>query len=70
MTYQHVSSSSVAEVGYDPSHNTLAIRFQSGREYWYADVPPPIHQDLVAASSIGRYFNTEIRGAYAYQRVR
>ena len=69
MTYQRVSSSSVAEVGYDPTEKTLAIRFHSGAEYRYAHVSREIYQALVAASSIGRYFNVEIRGAYEYQRV-
>jgi hypothetical protein len=70
VTYQRVSSSCIAEVGYDPSDRTLAVRFHSGREYWYAGVPPETHQALLAAASIGSYFNAEVRDAYPDHRAR
>ena len=69
MTYQHVSSSCITEVGYDLSENTLAVRFHNGREYWYAGIPPETHQALLAATSIGGYFNAEVRDAYPHQRA-
>ena len=70
MTYQPVSSSCIAEVAYDQSHKTLAIRFYGGREYWYAGIPPETHQALLTAPSIGRYFNAMVRDAYPHHRAR
>ena len=70
MLFQRVSSSCIAEVGYDQSDQTLAVRFHGGAEYRYAAVPREIHQALLAADSIGRYFNAEVRDAYPHQRAR
>ena len=70
MTYQHVSSSCIAEVGYDLSDKTLAVRFHGGGEYRYAGVPLETHQALLTAASIGKYFNAEVRDAYPHQRAK
>ena len=70
MNYQRVSSSCIAEIGYDLFDETLAVRFHSGREYWYAGIPPGTHQALLAANSIGRYINAEVRDSYPLQRAR
>lgn len=70
MTYERVSSTCIAEIGYDPPDRTLAIRFHNGREYCYADIPPQAHRDLLAADSIGAYFNAAIRDAYPHRRTR
>jgi lysyl-tRNA synthetase class 2 len=70
VTYQRVSSSCIAEVGYDPTDKTLAVRFHGGREYWYAGIPPQTHEALLTAPSIGRYFNAEVRDAFPHQRTR
>ena len=70
MNYQRVSSSSIDEVGYDPGQRTLAICFHTGWEYHYADVPREIFETLLSASSIGGYFNFDIRDSYPYQRIR
>ena len=69
MLYQRVSSSCIAEVGYDSSDQTLGVRFHGGGEYRYAGVPSETHQALLAADSIGRYFNAEVRDAYPHQRA-
>ena len=68
--YRRVSSSSIAEVGYDASAKTLAIRFHNGREYWYADFPPATLEALLGAPSIGAFFQAEIRDSYPFQRIR
>ena len=70
MTYQPVSSSCIAELGYDLSDKTLAVRFHGGREYWYAGIAPETYQALLTAGSIGKYFNAEVRDAYPHQRAR
>ena len=51
-------------VGYDEPRRILKIRFRSGRTYYYLDVPPAVHRDLLAAPSIGKYFNEVVKPNY------
>jgi len=64
-----VTSSSIAEIGYDPSTATLEIMFVDGRVYQYFDVPVAVYEALMTASSVGQYFHREIRGIYRFARV-
>lgn len=65
MERQPVSSSSLASVGYDPGSETLEVEFvATGKVYEYYNVPQFMYERLVEASSIGQFFNTEIRNAY------
>lgn len=65
MERQPVSSSSLASVGYDPNSETLEIEFAaSGKVYEYYNVPQFMYERLLEASSIGQFFNAEIRNAY------
>ena len=61
-----VRSSVIASVGYSPDENLLQVEFTTGRVYTYHRVPPHVHAALLAARSIGRYFNTRIRDRYAW----
>jgi hypothetical protein len=65
-----VDSSMMVSVGYGPSQRTLEIEFRSGDVYRYLDVPPGVFRDLLAARSKGRFFQANIDGAYAFERVR
>ncbi|WP_127126194.1 KTSC domain-containing protein [Georgenia sp. SYP-B2076] len=69
MDRERVVSSTIVEVGYDPSSRTLELRFTGGRLYRYFDVPEQVFADMLAAPSKGRYFNREIRDGYRYVRV-
>jgi hypothetical protein len=64
-----VSSSSLAEVGYDSGSETLEIMFRSGGIYQYFNVPAFIHERLLEAGSPGRFFRAEILGHYPETRV-
>lgn len=64
-----VSSSNIASVGYDAGTKTLEVEFHGGRVYRYYDVPETVHYELVAASSIGGYFNANVRQYYPYERL-
>ena len=66
MLYQTVSSSCIAEVGYDSADQILAVRFHRHEEYRYIGVPEETYHALLAARSIGRYFNAEVRNAYTH----
>ena len=69
MNRVQVSSSNIAEVGYDATSSTLELLFTNGRVYQYFDVPESVHQALMNAASVGQYFHAEIRGVYRYARV-
>ena len=64
-----VYSSAIQSIGYDPEQQLLEIEFQRGAVYRYYDVPPEIHQALITAESIGRYYEAEVRGSYRFERV-
>jgi hypothetical protein len=64
-----VRSRAIASVGYDPATNVLELELAEGEVYRYFAVPRRVHRELLAADSIGRYFLSEIRGRYGYQRV-
>ncbi len=69
MERESVSSSSIASVGYDSSTSVLEVGFCNGRVYQYSGVPQEVYDGLMNASSHGKYFNREIKGAYGYVRV-
>jgi lysyl-tRNA synthetase class 2 len=70
MDFIEVSSSSVRAVGYEESRLQMHIEFQDREVYEYAGVPPIVYAELLAAPSVGQYFNAHIRdGPYSCRRV-
>ncbi len=65
-----IESSNLASIGYDEKNEKLEIQFHSGGIYQYDDVAKEIYDELMNAESKGRYFMSEIRGAYSYIRVK
>lgn len=64
MERQPVTSSSLAEVGYDAEFETLEVKFKHGGIYQYFNVPPFMYERLMNADSLGRFLNREIKGHY------
>ena len=64
-----VNSTSIAAIGYDEQAETLEVEFRHGGIYQYFDVPARVHQELIAASSIGRYVAEQIKGVYRFARA-
>jgi hypothetical protein len=64
-----VESSSITDIGYDPAHNRLRVRFRSGVEYRYDLVPASVHRAFVESGSKGRFFSREIRDRYPCRRL-
>ncbi|MCK5601397.1 KTSC domain-containing protein [Candidatus Pacearchaeota archaeon] len=60
-----VQSSNLSQVGYDAETQTLGIVFKSGVLYHYENVPQEVFDELIEASSAGRYFNTQIRNSFS-----
>jgi frataxin-like iron-binding protein CyaY len=64
-----VNSTSVARVGHDAAANQLHIQFIGGGQYIFHDVPRSHFDDLLAAPSVGKHFQQQIKGKFAHTRV-
>ena len=63
------NSSCFSEIGYSDAFETLVVRFRdSGKRYCYSDVPASVWAAFRAADSLGRYYNTKIKGYYACEK--
>lgn len=70
MERQYVDSSMITSIGYDTNSATLEIEFKNGGAIWqYYDVQESIYYELISASSIGKYFLSNIKGQYSENRV-
>ena len=69
MEREPVSSSNLVSVGYDPNSETLEVEFKNTGLYQYYNVPLFMYERMMAADSIGRFFNAEIKNAYACSKV-
>jgi hypothetical protein len=65
-----IDSKTLAFVSYDLGQRVLDLEFRRGAVYRYFDVPPSIHDALLAADSKGRFFNRHIRNHFRCQRLR
>jgi hypothetical protein len=54
---------------YRPDARELVVEFVTGRIYVYSDVPESAVQEMRAAYSKGRHFNTQIRDRYPCREV-
>lgn len=65
-----VTSTAIAQIGYDPATRTLAIqRTNSAFVYLYKDVPPEEFRALEEAESIGKFVNQRVQGKYDFDRI-
>lgn len=62
-----VRSSVLVSVGYDRDTRVLETELESGRVYRYFDVPESVFLELMAADSLGTYYNLNIRNGYRYE---
>lgn len=60
-----VSSSNLLSVGYDAASETLEIEFKTTGVYQDPNVPQFMWERLMMADSVGKFFNAEIKNAYA-----
>jgi hypothetical protein len=69
-TMHPVSSSMIAEMGYNPEAQVLYIRFKAGNSlYRYDELDPVVYAALTAAESAGKFFLKNIKGKYACVKV-
>ena len=69
MEREPVSSSNIAAVGYDADTATLEVEFLKSGIYQYYNVPEFLYEQMMAAGSVGKFFNAEIKHAYACARM-
>lgn len=74
---ESMHSSTIAEVGYDPDSQTLAVRFHasgdakagSGPLYHYAGVPEETYNAMRAAPSLGKFHAASIKGTFDQSKI-
>lgn len=64
-----VSSSNIAAIGFELLSETLEVEFKNGSIYQYFNVPEVLFEQLMAATSVGAFFNANIRDAFGCQRA-
>ncbi|MBC7899639.1 MAG: KTSC domain-containing protein, partial [Saprospiraceae bacterium] len=64
MNRERIDSSSIRSVGYDPDAKILEVEFRGGGVYQYFDVPKNVYEDLINASSAGRYYAVYIKNEF------
>ena len=69
MDRKPVTSKVIASVGYEAETNTMDVEFRTGRIYRFFMITPSVHAALMSSSSIGRYFNAEIRNRFPSRRI-
>ena len=62
-----VESSNISEIGYNEAEKILAVRFKTGKLYYYLDVPKELWDNLNKAQSIGSFVNANlVKSTYKY----
>ena len=69
MKRKSVESSNLRSVGYDEFLLVLEIEFNSGAVYRYYGVPSEVHDELINAESVGKYFNANVKSKYNFLKV-
>jgi len=69
VTWESVESTNIDMIGYDEDNSQLHVKFRSGAEYVYNEVPPAVYQEFLDADSKGKFLNERIKGRYYYARV-
>lgn len=64
-----VDSSVLTALTYDAAARTLDVEFRSGVIYRYLAVPQATYDELMRASSKGRYFNQRIRDRFRTEQL-
>jgi hypothetical protein len=69
MKRTHVQSETFSSLGYREDAHLLEAEFRDGDVYWYFDVPARVWRRFMNAPSKGRFFASEIRDRYRYEKV-
>jgi hypothetical protein len=65
-----VVSSQLSYVGYENDTNELYITFKNGTTYKYENVPIHVFNELINATSVGKYFTLHIKNSYINSKIK
>ena len=63
-----VDSSNIEAIGFDDEDDSLFVRFNSGQEYVYYNVPEETFEAFKDADSKGKFLNEHVKGTYEYAK--
>ncbi|MBS1911289.1 MAG: KTSC domain-containing protein [Bacteroidetes bacterium] len=69
MKLETVDSSAIHAIGYNARTRVLEIIFAGGGIYHFAGVPATIYHSMQKAISLGKFFQTHIKGRYPFRRL-
>lgn len=69
MDRESVVSNNILSIGYDEESQVLEVEFKYCGIYQYIDVPKVIHNNLMAAGSIGKYLHLNVKQVFAHKKV-
>jgi len=70
MTWTALESKMLSAAAYDHSKQILYLRFRNtGEVYRYIDFPAANYQAFLSAESKGRFFRSQIRDHFRYERM-
>ena len=69
MDYKPVTSSNIAEIGFDSADLALGVKFKNGGEYIFLGVSEEVYNQFLNAESAGKFFASNIKGKYSGSKV-
>jgi hypothetical protein len=69
LEWRPLESKLLAAAAYIASRRRLYLRFHSGEVYCYFTFPADQYQEFLGAESQGRYFLSNIRNRFPYQKL-
>jgi hypothetical protein len=64
-----IKSSNITESKYDTADKTMTVKFSSGLEYEYKDVPHEVYVQFRLAESQGKFFSSKISKVYQFKKL-
>jgi len=65
----YAEAETIADIGYDETHEKLFVRFADGAEHMYVGVPPQVHRSFAETDGKDRFFREEVSGCYPYNQL-
>lgn len=63
------NSSTIVEVEYHKEEKNLDVTFKTNKTYRYSEVEEEVFKELIAAESLGKYLNANIKNKYNHQVI-
>ena len=65
-----VNSSMIKSIGYEHQYLIMQVEFTNGTIFNYLGVSPSVFDELKYSDSIGKSFNSFIRGKYQAEKIK